>query len=328
MLAGCIAVGYAVSIAYRKWWLLLVPLAVHFYLASAFIFPLLRSLGWVSYVSAVEADGLLARRVAVVGTVIALAVGQFFMVRFISVLARRSEHDRAELEVAQRMHTRIVPAVKVETPTMIIDGTSTTSSSMGGDLCDVVQVRDQTYAVIADVCGHGVGAGLIMTMVKGCVRTRLVQGGELGDIVADINRVLCQQLSDGSFVTLAIARVTETGVELAQAGHPPALVVSASGAKEIENRSVPLGLLEDEHFHATSVSLEPGESLVLYTDGLFERPAAEEVFSEAQLGIPGLAAMLVAAQARGGMSACATMPLVQGPQPPADDQTLIVMRRR
>jgi hypothetical protein len=325
--AGVIAIGYAWAIAYRRWWFLVVPLAFHFDLATRLVFVPLYKLGLLGSAPIPSPEATASRLVAVWGTILGLALGQIFIMRFIAQIVRSAALDRAEIAVAQRMHASIVPGVRLEGEGFVVDGVSDTSTRMGGDLCDALRVGHDTYALVADVSGHGVGAGLVMAMVKGCVRARLMQGGELPAIVGDINRVLCTQLTDGAFVTLAMARVGGGEVEVALAGHPPALVVGKQGVRRIENANLPLGLVEGEVFASTPVHLQPGETLVLYTDGLYERPDERRPLERRDVGLDGLAELVQAGMTAGEQTAAKLMPRLRGQAAPADDQTLLVLRR-
>lgn len=327
LLAGSIAVGYAYAIANRKWWLLVLPLVTHFYLASNVIFPFFEKIDLTEDVRMPEPEALRSRSVAIWGTIAGLTLGQIFMVRFIATITRRNANDRAELAVAQRIHTRMVPAITMQAGDFTIEGLSDTSQRMGGDLCDAVQVGKVSYAIVADVCGHGVGAGLIMTMVKGCVRTRLVQGGDLPSILKDVNAVLCDQLSEGAFVTVAFARIEGDLIEIALAGHPPVFVAGQDGLRQIDNENVPLGLRANEEFSSQKVVLTKGEAMLLYTDGLFERVDETDLLGGKDLGVDGLAKLFARACAKRELSASSLMLAMRGPQPPADDQTLIVISR-
>jgi hypothetical protein len=327
IVSGLIAVGYAYAISHRKWWLLVVPIAFHFFLATPLIFQPLYNVGWVRNVPMPSPQAMLSRHVAVWGTIIGLALGQLFMVRFIATIVRRGAADRTELAVAQRMHASIVPAVHATSHGVQIDGASDTSTRMGGDLCDIVHAPGATYAVVADVCGHGVAAGLVMAMVKGCLRTRLAQGGEPADILRDINRVMCDQLTDGSFVTLALVRVRAHQIDVALAGHPPALVVGPVSVRRIENPSLPLGIVSSEEFASTPLNLQHDETLVLYTDGLYERDDDRNLVSGAQLGLEGFALLVQEQFAAGNRTLAALMPRLRGSGTPADDQTLLLVSR-
>lgn len=165
-------------------------------------------------------------------------------------------------------------------------------------------------------------------MVKSALRMRL--SGEdhlpLTEVLTDLSRVVAEVCTEGMFVTLACVRLVRDSreVEVALAGHPPVFVRRASGAMErIDNDALPLGIRAEETFGSVRVALEPGDSLVLYTDGLFE------VFNDAnaQLGIDGLEAIVRDACARPPVDALEDMlTRVRAFGPKRDDQTALVLR--
>jgi sigma-B regulation protein RsbU (phosphoserine phosphatase) len=93
----------------------------------------------------------------------------------------------------------------------------------------------------------------------------------LGQIVTHVNRVFCESALAGQYATLVCGLAKPTGeVEIHNAGHCPAIVVGRDGVHCIDSGGLPLGMFLETEFPATSVQLEAGDTLFLYTDGLSE----------------------------------------------------------
>jgi serine phosphatase RsbU (regulator of sigma subunit) len=140
--------------------------------------------------------------------------------------------------------------------------------------------------LIADISGHGVGPGLIMGMLKSCVRTRAAVKSstqdDLASIADDVRRTLEGLLEPGRFATLAWVRVHHARsqsqqacdglkIEVIMAGHPPVLVMRAGGTLErFESEQAPIGAGMDDALTVRSSTLMRGDVLLLTTDGLAE----------------------------------------------------------
>lgn len=258
-------------------------------------------------------------------SLVSLVIGYSLTVRLTRRWERMSARERAELEVAERVHRSLVPDVDVRACGARIVGRSVPSSEMGGDLIDVV-VRDGAADVfLADVSGHGVGAGIVMGMVKSSIRTTLVGESSLDEVLSRVNRVLVELTRSDMFATLACVRVHADGrVEHALAGHLSILCVRAGGAvEEFENQSLPLGIDEGERFVVGSSRMSAGDTLVLYTDGLIEVPGVDGT-------LLGLARFreIVLAHARGEIDRAidAIVSEVRAFGPGRDDQSLVLVR--
>ena len=146
---------------------------------------------------------------------------------------------------------------------------------IGGDWYDAFLLPDETLAfVVGDVVGHGVRAAATMGQLRNALRAFLFQGFGPGHSLELLNR-LVTTLSDEPFAT-AVCAVFDpaTGVvRHASAGHPPVVIVSASGevAWPEEERSLPLGTLPDTGYPEAATTLRGGSTFLAYTDGLIER---------------------------------------------------------
>ncbi|MEA2392643.1 MAG: hypothetical protein QOJ82_534 [Solirubrobacteraceae bacterium] len=146
---------------------------------------------------------------------------------------------------------------------------------VGGDWYDVIELRRGRVGIaIGDVAGHGVRAAALMGQLRTALRAYALDGHEPGETLTRLDRLM-QTIRARGMATAAYAVLDPgTGVlRYASAGHPPAVVVEASGhARLLEIASgPPLGTLPYATYHDVDTTLTPGETIVMYTDGLIER---------------------------------------------------------
>jgi hypothetical protein len=152
-------------------------------------------------------------------------------------------------------------------------GVSFPSGTVGGDLVDVVVRNGAWLGYVADVSGHGVPAGVLMSMVKSAARMRLACGDHQSELLDDLNGVLKPLLAPNMFITFAYAS-WNGGPDLAfaSAGHVPLLHYRASTGEleELMAADLPLGIVAGQRFASTKLRLESGDLLAIITDGFTE----------------------------------------------------------
>ncbi len=193
--------------------------------------------------------------------------------------ARRAAEQRVVLErellQAREIQMRLVPRnVSGAEGGLAVAFGFETSLLVGGDYVDTVTLGDgRRLIVVMDVSGKGMQAALVTNGLHTTVHLLADQGAPLVELAETMNRHLLRTLPDASFVTAILVAVDPaTGAfEVVNCGHPPAFVVSASGdLREVGSTpQLPLGCL-DGALEAVSGTLEPGEMLFAYSDGLFE----------------------------------------------------------
>lgn len=162
---------------------------------------------------------------------------------------------------------------------------------VGGDWYFCEELPDGAILFgVADVTGHGLTAAFIGSMAK--LALTASGKGEPHDILAKMNRLMAPQIPSGRFVTMCCGRfMPDTGELLfARAGHPPAVLTRTNSGQSVllKGDGFALGFFEDSEYELVRDKLEPGDSLVLYTDGLSEAQNR----SIATYGIDRLAAAL------------------------------------
>lgn len=172
-----------------------------------------------------------------------------------------------------------------------VDTFSQPARTIGGDFGMVCPLGDQHLnLVVGDVSGHGISAALAASCIYTMTSAHLQAGGPLGDVLSTVNRSVIRDFNSPSFFfTLAAARLDRGGRHMifAGAGHPPCMVIKPGAAPQpIEARSMMLGALPNAVCREpiVEVDLDPGDRILLYTDGI------TEVFDERgdMLGVQGL----------------------------------------
>jgi phosphoserine phosphatase RsbU/P len=158
---------------------------------------------------------------------------------------------------------------------------------VGGDFYDAFQLCDRSIVCsIGDVCGKGAEAAAVTGMSRDLIRLLLRDGRSLVTTLQRLNRALIEDGASSRFCTVALARLTRVGRELrvhvCLAGHPKPVVIRADGTTEaIGTHGDLLGVIPgDIHVTEVSTTLEPRDSLVLYTDGIIERRDTTRMFGE------------------------------------------------
>ena len=146
---------------------------------------------------------------------------------------------------------------------------------LGGDFYDVIPVSDAYYVLVGDVAGHGPEVAAYTAQIRHTVRALAPFSDEPAQIVERINSVLVETDTGERFATLQLARIEsrESGaieVELASAAHPPAVVVRADGSTQTLGGGAIVGVWRDFDVGVHHLTIEPAETLLVYTDGWLE----------------------------------------------------------
>ncbi len=163
-------------------------------------------------------------------------------------------------------------------PEIDIYGESSPAKEVGGDLFETVKLCDgRLLVLLGDVSGKGSSAAIIMAIAQTIIKTLAPEESNIISILNKANKYLCSEMEemDGKFVTFQLVAIDiSTGeCEFASAGHGPLLVRRKDRNEEIPPKSgMPLGLFDPplKPFVSTSFKLNPGDSFVMFTDGLYE----------------------------------------------------------
>jgi phosphoserine phosphatase RsbU/P len=183
-----------------------------------------------------------------------------------------------ELEIARRIQLDILPSDFPHSAHFDVAARYVPMTSVAGDFYDFLLVNEgQAGLLIADVAGHGVPAALIASMVKMAATSQRSNAGDPGAFLAGMNAVLCGNTQE-QFVTAAFVHLDAQSACLrySAAGHPPMLLLRGNEVLEIEENGLMLAAFSFATYSTAMHLLEPGDRLLLYTDGIVEAADAEE----------------------------------------------------
>lgn len=195
----------------------------------------------------------------------------------------------SELNVARQIQTSLLPQRWPERDDFELYGLNVPARQVAGDFFDFVQVDENRLAIImADVSGKGAAAALFMAVARTVLRNLALDGLAPADMLRRANLTLLEDNEQMMFVTAYIAHYhTDTGrIVYANAGHPPPLRIDRDRHTEQvgETTGTVLGALPDQTWDEHEETLGPGQTLVLYTDGVIEATDdSGRMFSEDRL---------------------------------------------
>ena len=261
-----------------------------------------RCLGALELLNKRGGDGLFEVNDLQLATIVAAAAAlAIHNARMASALVEQ-ERLRKELELARHIQESLLP--EREGGHFAVHGVNLPAREISGDFYDFMPLADgRIYFALADVSGKGMNAALLMAKTTSLLRCLAKSASGASVLLRQVNEEICEKATLGMFVTLVVGYLDPRcgRLELANAGHPPALLRRPDGSfVEFAAQAPPLGVLADIDFPAEEISLEGGV-LYLYTDGISE----SAVGTTDELGALGLkrlidAASAVAADARLG----------------------------
>ena len=247
---------------------------------------------------------------------------------------RDEERLRGELQIARDVQRKLLPERMPAISGLDIDGVCAPAHEVGGDYFDFFPLGPRHLGVaIADVSGKGTSASFYMAEIKGMMMSLAPIYPSPRRLLAELNRHLYRSLERRVFATMVygVVEIAERRFTFARAGHTPALVWQASGKHEILTPpGLSLGLepgeLFDEVLRDMTVPFAPGDTLVLYTDGITEAMNGEgEPFGMDRLLAASRPAPLEpAATVRARV--LAEVASFAGKEPQSDDLTMVVLR--
>lgn len=298
------------------------------------IFGKEESLRGVVYVSSQAVNHTFSPRDRELIESIVLQVGLDIENRHLMEIRKKQELLDQELSFARSIQSSMLPDYIPDIPSLDIIGFSQSAAAVGGDYYDYFKISDFEFGMaIGDVNGHGVSAGLLMSMAKSCL---FVQGKVDPSVLAmmeALNGMIYGGTKERLFMTFiySIFHLQNQTVTLSSAGHHlPYLYRAATGEMEAiqVKPTYPLGVREKVKFNEITVQLAPHDILVYYTDGIIEahNPEGEEfgferleelIIANRELGSAGIQDALIAAYED----------WVAG-QEPEDDMSLVVVKAR
>lgn len=221
----------------------------------------------------------------------ALRVGQ--LVREQEAEAAARQRVESELEIARLIQQNFLPRELPDLAGWQIASYYQPAREVGGDFYDVIPLPDgRTAFVIGDVTDKGVPAALVMSATRSVLRASAVRLLEPGAVLERVNEHLCPDMPEKMFVTCLYAVLDPATGELrfANAGHDVPYVQTVDGAAELRARGMPLGLLPGMRYEEAEMTLAPGDTVLLHSDGIVEAHAPDRDM----FGFPRLKAITAA----------------------------------
>jgi phosphoserine phosphatase RsbU/P len=236
-----------------------------------------------------------------------------------------------ELRLAARIQIELLPKSAPAVAGYDIAGKSIPAQSVGGDYFDFIQIDEHRLAFcLGDVSGKGLPASLLMSNVQATLRSHALMGLTAQECTSRSNRLLFQSTSAEKFVTLfyGILDLRDHTLLYANAGHEHPIIVSAKRAVlRLSTGGIMLGMLEEFPFQNDTVALNPGDIMVVFSDGVTEAMNADQ----AQFGDERLQEVIMSHEDESASvlieSIVDAIRSYVGATPQMDDITLMVVKR-
>jgi phosphoserine phosphatase RsbU/P len=192
-----------------------------------------------------------------------------------------------ELKLAQKVQIALMPRPPKPRGVLQLAVRYTPANELGGDVYDIYRLENNRLGVlVADVSGHGVNSAMLSGMVKALAAPLSIAVLEPGELLAGLDVATEQYFPEGYFCTgFYLIADEETGLlRYAGVGHPPGIIVGPNGPRMLPSNPGMLGIGMVDGTAGDSDRLQPGESLVIYTDGLTDAmDPSDALFGEERL---------------------------------------------
>jgi phosphoserine phosphatase RsbU/P len=245
---------------------------------------------------------------------------------------RRMDQD---LDLAKRIQSSLLPRKLPEVRGLSLHAFNLAAQEVGGDYYDVIPIDDRYVGfAVADVSGKGIGGALMMSICRSVLRAHASKQIDPAEVLREVNQTMITDIYEDMFVTMIyMIYDTETReLSMARAGHDPALILEA-GANEVlrkESGGIAVGMVDPELFdhmiETLRVTLSPGTSVLVYTDGITEAMN----HNQEEWGLEPLCRAMIAGRDRSPGQICDIVRervlRFMGDMPQYDDMTLMVLK--
>ena len=244
-------------------------------------------------------------------------------------LAREQERVQHELALARDIQQGLLPRELPKGPYFELHAFTVPSYSVGGDYYDTIALPENRFGfTVADVSGKGLPAAILSANLQGAFAAVAAGDLALPETFGRVNDFLCARSSEAMYATMFYGVISPGGdFNFVNAGHTFPLVVRSNGnVQPLEASNFPLGLFPGIGYEAGNAHLDPGDLVLLFSDGLTEaQNFRSELFGESRLNdVAEECAKLPAAEV--SEKILKAVRTFVGPAPPSDDLTLVVLR--
>jgi serine phosphatase RsbU (regulator of sigma subunit)/anti-sigma regulatory factor (Ser/Thr protein kinase) len=288
--------------------------------------------GTLAVGGAATSPSLTAAKVSVIHT-----FADFLAIQIVNARLHQERVDgllvARELDIARRIQQSLLLKSLPELPGFELAGFCESASQVGGDFFDVIPLSDTSLLLmISDVMGKGIPAAMFAVLLRSLVRALRDLAPRPAQLLARVNRLLFQELSDVEmFITAQLVHVDlpRRRLTIASAGHCPLLMATADGAGAwaVSPEGMPLGVVQDAEYREETVTLELDSRVLLYTDGVSEAENADGELIGHELLIEWLKHSSVARRTAAQMKLdlVAELRQCQGNLALKDDQTFLIL---
>ncbi len=187
--------------------------------------------------------------------------------------ARKKEHLGRQVKLAAEVQRRMIPAHPPRSERYQFGCDYQPSQELGGDFYDFIRFDNGDIgAVVADVVGKGVPASLMMASARSTLRSNARRVTDMGEIIQSVNRRLYHDTLPGEFATAFYVELAADGrlLKYCNAGHEPMLLLRGGRIRELDAGGLALGIDPNETYATAEEALEPGDLMLMFTDGLPE----------------------------------------------------------
>jgi serine phosphatase RsbU (regulator of sigma subunit) len=285
-------------------------------------------LGAMTLMGRPEGDRFTAGHSMLAATVSSLLAAAIHNARLVSSM-RAADSARRAMEVAADVQKSLLPSRPPAVEGARAAGVCIAAENVGGDYYDlIVDTAGRLTLIIADVAGHSVGSALMMAAARGIMRQAVAAGASPGLVLRSTNDATIDDLTNaGLFITMFCARwdPDDRTLTYASGGHNPPLLRTRGVLLELDAEGMPAGLLPDVEYIEEVVQLDPGDLLLMYTDGVTE---ARNIEGE-QFGMIRLAAVVDGAVGEVELAIASLHDAVEdftGGNSGQDDLTIVALR--
>ena len=230
-----------------------------------------------------------------------------------------ARHAQEELAIAAKIHSGLMAIKLPELSYAVLQAKSVPCLAIGGDFYDAVALEDSICVVIADVSGKGIPAAIVAATLQGIIHSQLLAGQSLPAIASLVNQFLCTR-KVGKYATMILLKLFPDGyIEYMNCGHIQPLAILGAQIRSLVESSLVVGLIANATYKSADYIMQPGERILLATDGLTE---AEDASGQ-QFGDAGLSAVAHHEDLNKILDRVAKF---HSPKPAEDDCTLMEIR--
>jgi sigma-B regulation protein RsbU (phosphoserine phosphatase) len=201
--------------------------------------------------------------------------------------ARAKDRLDHEIQIASGIQRTLLPKSLPDLPELAVSGSTLSCHSVGGDCFDVISLGGGRFGFfVGDVSGKGISAALLATLLQGVFFTTAAMDISLPGVFSRVNQYLCERSGEDRYATVFYGILDKQGrFEYVNAGHVPPLLRRKAGQLEgLGSANFPVGMFSEAEYQSSRIQLEPGDYLVIYTDGVSEaQNTRSELFEEARL---------------------------------------------